>query len=446
MNIPAELHRQRPHRRRRRVPHPDADRAAAVQGGHRGGRAVLRGRLLELVLQRACSTSTTTTSGRSSGCCRATSWPARRRNVTGTPVSLPGITAIPPTLAIKMAVVVVTVIPAVAGLPVRPAPLHQGRHHRRHQGLTRLGSPKIVTTCEKSRPLGRNAMAATDPQVVTILGVDPGHPRARNTVYSSRTTPSMSRRCRSARHMDDRPAGQRQQVEPAPVAIVAVLPTRARHRRIPRRPCTPAQPRSGCTVTPRTWTGHCGTGFGSPASTSRTPQSRLLRRLRPAVGKRHRPRGAQRRPLTVASGDVAIEPIHRHETLGQQAVDDGYRLHRGQPARQVRTRSARRTYRRVRAPSRHRATRSRTRCTRTPVAAPDGSGFAVRPHEPRPGNRRAWSTPSRYGRRRTSKGGLGRQHQGGGTAGELVGRARRASRRTRHDPAGPTRYCATASA
>ena len=38
-------------------------------------------------------------------------------NVTGTPVSLPGITATPPTLAIKMAVVVVTVIPAVVVYP-----------------------------------------------------------------------------------------------------------------------------------------------------------------------------------------------------------------------------------------------------------------------------------------------------------------------------------------
>jgi len=38
-------------------------------------------------------------------------------NVTGAPVSLPGITATPPTLAIKMAVVVVTVIPAVIVYP-----------------------------------------------------------------------------------------------------------------------------------------------------------------------------------------------------------------------------------------------------------------------------------------------------------------------------------------
>jgi putative aldouronate transport system permease protein len=38
-------------------------------------------------------------------------------NVTGAPVSLPGITAFPPTLAIKMAVVVVTVIPAVIVYP-----------------------------------------------------------------------------------------------------------------------------------------------------------------------------------------------------------------------------------------------------------------------------------------------------------------------------------------
>ena len=73
MNIPAELHRQRPDRRRRRVPHPEPDRAAAVQGGHRGRRAVLRGRLLERRSSTRCSTSTTTTSGRSSGCCRATS-------------------------------------------------------------------------------------------------------------------------------------------------------------------------------------------------------------------------------------------------------------------------------------------------------------------------------------------------------------------------------------
>ena len=38
-------------------------------------------------------------------------------NVTGAPVSLPGITATPPTLAIKMAVVVVTVIPAIVVYP-----------------------------------------------------------------------------------------------------------------------------------------------------------------------------------------------------------------------------------------------------------------------------------------------------------------------------------------
>jgi putative aldouronate transport system permease protein len=38
-------------------------------------------------------------------------------NQTGAPVSLPGITATPPTLAIKMAVVVVTVIPAVIVYP-----------------------------------------------------------------------------------------------------------------------------------------------------------------------------------------------------------------------------------------------------------------------------------------------------------------------------------------
>lgn len=38
-------------------------------------------------------------------------------NVTGAPVSLPGITATPPNLAIKMAVVVVTVIPAVIVYP-----------------------------------------------------------------------------------------------------------------------------------------------------------------------------------------------------------------------------------------------------------------------------------------------------------------------------------------
>jgi len=38
-------------------------------------------------------------------------------SVTGTPVNLPGITATPPTLAIKMAVVVVTIIPAVLVYP-----------------------------------------------------------------------------------------------------------------------------------------------------------------------------------------------------------------------------------------------------------------------------------------------------------------------------------------
>ena len=45
----------------------------------------------------------------------------------------------PPTLAIKMAVVVVTVAPIVAGLPVRAAALHQGRDPRRDQGLTLPG-------------------------------------------------------------------------------------------------------------------------------------------------------------------------------------------------------------------------------------------------------------------------------------------------------------------
>lgn len=38
-------------------------------------------------------------------------------NITGAPVNLPGITATPPTLAIKMAVVVVTVIPAIIVYP-----------------------------------------------------------------------------------------------------------------------------------------------------------------------------------------------------------------------------------------------------------------------------------------------------------------------------------------
>ena len=44
--------------------------------------------------------------------------------------------SLPPTLAIKMAVVVVTVAPIVAGLPVRAAALRQGRDGRRGQGLT----------------------------------------------------------------------------------------------------------------------------------------------------------------------------------------------------------------------------------------------------------------------------------------------------------------------
>ncbi|MFD2765250.1 carbohydrate ABC transporter permease [Micromonospora eburnea] len=38
-------------------------------------------------------------------------------NVSGTPVNLPGVTAYPPTLAVKMAVVVVTVVPAVIVYP-----------------------------------------------------------------------------------------------------------------------------------------------------------------------------------------------------------------------------------------------------------------------------------------------------------------------------------------
>ncbi|HUR56076.1 MAG TPA: hypothetical protein VM029_00095, partial [Opitutaceae bacterium] len=38
-------------------------------------------------------------------------------HVAGVPVNLPGITAYPPTLAIKMAVVVVTVVPALLMYP-----------------------------------------------------------------------------------------------------------------------------------------------------------------------------------------------------------------------------------------------------------------------------------------------------------------------------------------
>lgn len=38
-------------------------------------------------------------------------------NVTGTPVNVPGVTAYPPTLAVKMAVVVITVVPAVIVYP-----------------------------------------------------------------------------------------------------------------------------------------------------------------------------------------------------------------------------------------------------------------------------------------------------------------------------------------
>ena len=53
MGIPQRADRQRPDRRRQRPRHSAADRAAAVKGGAGGGRAVLRGRVLERLLQRA---------------------------------------------------------------------------------------------------------------------------------------------------------------------------------------------------------------------------------------------------------------------------------------------------------------------------------------------------------------------------------------------------------
>ena len=52
-------------RRGERLHHPAADRDAVVEGGDRGGRAVLRGRVLERVLQRAAVSERHRRSGRS---------------------------------------------------------------------------------------------------------------------------------------------------------------------------------------------------------------------------------------------------------------------------------------------------------------------------------------------------------------------------------------------
>ena len=128
---PRRAARQRADRRRRRPRDPDPDRAAAVEGGPRGRRAVLRGRLLERVLQRDCSTSATPASGRCRSCCASTSC---RDNRSAAPPSRPA-RRWRRIQAVQMAVLVVALVPILLRLPVPAALLHQGRTHRRHQGL-----------------------------------------------------------------------------------------------------------------------------------------------------------------------------------------------------------------------------------------------------------------------------------------------------------------------
>ena len=77
---PERALRQRAHRRRERVAHPDAHRAAAVESGDRGGRPVLRRRLLERVLQRGALHRRQRQVADPARACRATSWPGQRRS------------------------------------------------------------------------------------------------------------------------------------------------------------------------------------------------------------------------------------------------------------------------------------------------------------------------------------------------------------------------------